>query len=380
MDQILGGETVTSLTQPGNVLLPLTNNEGTVCDLAQYNAGTGTTTVVDHRIYDSFGNLVSQTNAAVDFLFGFTGLPTDPATGDVVALNRIYDPATGTWMSKDPTGVEAGDANAYRYCGNEPANGTDPSGLAPKNLLKVLVKVSKGTWEFVIKSGKNIGKTIKIRNAKFIGCAVSLADLAALTDVSAATLEAVQEKFGSVAVAFDKFGQPNFAKYAAATVTGLTKEQLAQGNYASLAWEALGKSLGNRDPQKYQDLLKNSSQYVWHHAADGSLQLLDKDLHTAYQHTGLSSVLKKEAAAAGIALIPGGEQFSDGDISGGIRETLITFTPFAWAEAGASGLSGVVDECERELAEMPPLGIGNPPTPAQQDALKRRMLKTGVEP
>ena len=146
VDQILAGETVTSLTQPGNVLLPLTNNEGTVCDLAQYNAGTGTTTVVDHRIYDSFGNLVSQTNAAVDFLFGFTGLPTDPATGDVVALNRIYDPATGTWMSKDPTGVEAGDANAYRYCGNEPANGTDPSGLAPKNLLKVLVKVSKGTW------------------------------------------------------------------------------------------------------------------------------------------------------------------------------------------------------------------------------------------
>ena len=38
VDQILAGEQVTSLTQPGNVLLPLTNNVGTVCDLAQYNA------------------------------------------------------------------------------------------------------------------------------------------------------------------------------------------------------------------------------------------------------------------------------------------------------------------------------------------------------
>ena len=129
VDQILAGENVTSLTKPGNVLFPLTNNEGTVCDLAQVNPQTGTTSVVDHRVYDSFGNLVSQTNAAVDFLFGFTGLPTDPATGDVVALNRIYDPVTGTWMSKDPTGVVAGDANAYRYCGNSPANATDPSGL-----------------------------------------------------------------------------------------------------------------------------------------------------------------------------------------------------------------------------------------------------------
>ena len=138
VDQILAGETVTSLTQPGNVLLPLTNNEGTVCDLAQFNAGTGTTTVVDHRIYDSFGNLVSQTNAAVDFVFGFTGLPTDAATGDVVALNRIYDPATGTWMSKDPTGVVAGDANAYRYCGNSPATDVDLWGLADQSVPPIV--------------------------------------------------------------------------------------------------------------------------------------------------------------------------------------------------------------------------------------------------
>ena len=79
VDQILAGEQVTNPSQPGNVLLPLTNNVETVCDLAQYNPQTGTTSVVDHRVYDPFGNLRSQTNAAVDFLFSFDGCePTKP--------------------------------------------------------------------------------------------------------------------------------------------------------------------------------------------------------------------------------------------------------------------------------------------------------------
>jgi hypothetical protein len=32
-------------------------------------------------------------------------------------------------MSHDPLGFEGGDANLYRYCGNDPTNKTDPSGL-----------------------------------------------------------------------------------------------------------------------------------------------------------------------------------------------------------------------------------------------------------
>jgi RHS repeat-associated protein len=131
VDQILAGEQVTSLTQPGNVLLPLTNNVGTVCDLAQYNAGTGTTTVVDHRVYDSFGNLVSQTNAAVDFVFGFTGRPLDEATGLQNNGNRWYDAKVERWLSRDPMGFLAGDPNFYRYVGNVPTNASDPFGLYP---------------------------------------------------------------------------------------------------------------------------------------------------------------------------------------------------------------------------------------------------------
>jgi hypothetical protein len=40
-------------------------------------------------------------------------------------------------MSEDPIGFMAGDANLYRYVGNSPVNGVDPSGLArpPKHFI-----------------------------------------------------------------------------------------------------------------------------------------------------------------------------------------------------------------------------------------------------
>jgi hypothetical protein len=41
----------------------------------------------------------------------------------------MYDPTIGRWTSQDPIGFEAGDANLYRYVGNGPTDGTDPSGL-----------------------------------------------------------------------------------------------------------------------------------------------------------------------------------------------------------------------------------------------------------
>ena len=72
-DQLLADEAVSSLTAPGTVLWPLADQEGTIRDLASYNSQTGTTTIANHRVYDSYGALVSQTDAAVNCLFGYTG-------------------------------------------------------------------------------------------------------------------------------------------------------------------------------------------------------------------------------------------------------------------------------------------------------------------
>ena len=41
----------------------------------------------------------------------------------------MYDPTIGRWISEDPMGFQAGDANLYRYVGNDPQGATDASGL-----------------------------------------------------------------------------------------------------------------------------------------------------------------------------------------------------------------------------------------------------------
>ena len=50
---------------------------------------------------------------------------------------RWYDPQTGRWLSQDPIGFAAGDANLYRYVGNSPTNATDPSGLVDRRVISL---------------------------------------------------------------------------------------------------------------------------------------------------------------------------------------------------------------------------------------------------
>jgi hypothetical protein len=42
---------------------------------------------------------------------------------------RAYDPRTARWLQRDPIDAASGDPNLYRYCGNDPINLADPSGL-----------------------------------------------------------------------------------------------------------------------------------------------------------------------------------------------------------------------------------------------------------
>jgi RHS repeat-associated protein len=54
----------------------------------------------------------------------------DSTSGLYNFRNRDYSPTLGRWVSQDPLGYGAGDANLYRYVENSPANSIDPSGLA----------------------------------------------------------------------------------------------------------------------------------------------------------------------------------------------------------------------------------------------------------
>ncbi|GAB6184548.1 RHS repeat domain-containing protein [Thermopirellula anaerolimosa] len=129
MDQILAEEEVDGGT-PDLVAWTLADHLNTVRDIAKYDPQTDTTTVVNHLVYDAFGNITSESNPAVDSLFLFTARPFDLDTGLQNNLNRWYDPRVGRWLSEDPMGFAAG-INLCEYVGNAPVYHTDPYGLKP---------------------------------------------------------------------------------------------------------------------------------------------------------------------------------------------------------------------------------------------------------
>jgi RHS repeat-associated protein len=63
-------------------------------------------------------------------------------------FHRWYDAAVGRWVSEDPVGFAAGDANIYRYVGNEVSDTYDLSGLSK---IRGKKKLSQG--RFWIKVG-----------------------------------------------------------------------------------------------------------------------------------------------------------------------------------------------------------------------------------
>ncbi|WP_158265624.1 RHS repeat-associated core domain-containing protein [Blastopirellula marina] len=129
VDQVLASEEVTSTASAGDTLWALTDHLGTVRDLVDYNAGTDTTTVQNHLTYDAFGNITAETNAAVDFLFAFTGRERDEESDLQYNRARYFDAPIGKWISEDPLGFKALDENLSRYVSNSPINSIDPSGL-----------------------------------------------------------------------------------------------------------------------------------------------------------------------------------------------------------------------------------------------------------
>jgi RHS repeat-associated protein len=89
----------------------------------------GGTLVLYQAAYDAYGNKTSSSGTGGD-RFGYTGRESD-ASGLQYNRGRYYDPSTGRWTQQDPLGFAAGDANLYRYVGNQPTGYIDPSGLRP---------------------------------------------------------------------------------------------------------------------------------------------------------------------------------------------------------------------------------------------------------
>ena len=139
------------MTAP-NTKWALSDHQGTIKDIVDYNPATGIATVDRHRKYDPFGD---RRGAALptDIVFGYTGKYFDEVTGLQNNWNRWYDPKQGRFISQDPIGFAGGDENLYRYVGNGPTNATDPSGLET-----VLVALPGGVVRRIEVPDGNIGE------------------------------------------------------------------------------------------------------------------------------------------------------------------------------------------------------------------------------
>ncbi len=102
-------------------------------------------TELNHIVYDSFGNVVNQTDpTALLPRFGFAGMVYDANTGMDYDNARYYDPVTGRFINQDPLGFGGGTANTYEYANNDPTSESDPSGLDPNFGLTVGLNVPVG--------------------------------------------------------------------------------------------------------------------------------------------------------------------------------------------------------------------------------------------
>ena len=87
------------------------------------------------RSFKAFGETRVSTGETTDAGYvGTLGVETD-LTGLLFMRNRYYDVGMGRFMQMDPIGLNAGDVNVYRYCGNEVCTKYDLEGLDGNNPL-----------------------------------------------------------------------------------------------------------------------------------------------------------------------------------------------------------------------------------------------------
>ena len=130
-DQLLAVEDHTG--EIDDVVWTLADHLGSIRTYVTLDESTGQVTGAEQLLYAAFGQeqerLGNDIGTDEILIARFTGREYDAAAELYYYRNRYYDAVLGRFLSQDPIGFAAGDANLYRYVGNGPTNATDPTGL-----------------------------------------------------------------------------------------------------------------------------------------------------------------------------------------------------------------------------------------------------------
>ena len=96
--------------------------------------------------YNSYGNIIESSGPLANvFSFGFSTKYHDREIGTVTYQQRVYGPALGRWLNRDPIG-ESGGENLYDFVNNSPCLAIDSTGLYLELTISPTVReVRKGT-------------------------------------------------------------------------------------------------------------------------------------------------------------------------------------------------------------------------------------------
>ena len=83
--------------------------------------------MVNQTTYDSFGQVLEETNSLLGDRYKFTGRELNTGS-DYYYRARIFGASAGRFTSLDPIGFRSSSANLYRYVENSPLDQVDPSG------------------------------------------------------------------------------------------------------------------------------------------------------------------------------------------------------------------------------------------------------------
>jgi RHS repeat-associated protein len=251
----------------GTIAWYLTDNLGSVDNIVDTSGN-----VLDTIVYDSFGNIVSESDAANGDRFKFAGMQYDATVGQYFDQARWYMSGSGRFLSRDPKGFGAGDTDLYRYVGNAPTNTTDPSGLEPATMSASILASALSSTSVVM-------PTVGVIALNVTGIGIAGVGVAYAAHLSGQFLEAMQEYYAAQALSASldvqlawvhmaQYTKAYFAQYAGEDIPDPDETAILFGAYVVMG-NILANAIKNLPPGKNPDdddwikELKKKMEEMW---------------------------------------------------------------------------------------------------------------------